>query len=369
MAKLTYFKKELKECPICNAKFQEEIMFTGGMRQVSVTLTNELRTIYKLFNGKPVAPFIYEVMTCPKCLYSALNMDFDEIYPKIGGISASDKRMETVIEKKRLVLKDLNIRKDMIKDIPDVLFTAEKNINTGLAAYILAEKCYDYFNEKQLPIVKKAMCSIRAAWLASDLNMEELSKDYYKKARNYYGEFTSGTDNTTGIKIGPDWGNNFGFDGARFLKALLDIKFLNEIENLKEKFEVLSSVRTTLSRLRGYGKASKDKVGPLLRLTEEMFELISPQYDKLKKLLEEQGENIDESNIDKKEFEINIKKEEIPEAAVETVDGSAETEETEESEEDDNYHKVAIEIVKYGIRNGIKKDSVSDIMKILKNYF
>ena len=50
------------------------------------------------------------------------------------------------------------------------------------------------------------------------------------------------------------------------------MKFLNEIPELKEKFERLRNVRATLSRIRGYGKASKEKVGPLLLLSEEMVE-------------------------------------------------------------------------------------------------
>ena len=85
-----------------------------------------------------------------------------------------------IIEKKREVLTDINVRKGLIQDIPEVGFNVEKNLEAGLACYILAEKCYDYFDEKQLPIVKKAMCSIRAAWIASDLEMDEISYTYYK---------------------------------------------------------------------------------------------------------------------------------------------------------------------------------------------
>ncbi|HOK41302.1 MAG TPA: DUF2225 domain-containing protein [bacterium] len=361
MATLTYFKKEPKECPICNATFYEEIMFTGGMRQVSIRLIPELRTIYKLFNGKPVVPFIYEVMTCPKCYYSALNIDFDNIYIKPVNITVTDKKMEAIIEKKREILKEVNQRKELIKNISDVSFSTEKNLTTGLAAYILAEYCYNYFSEKQLPVVKKAICSIRAAWLASDLDLTEIADKYYRLAHKYYSEFTSGTDNTQGIKLGPDWGNNFGFDGARYLKALLDIKYINDYDDIKQKFEILGNVRSTLSRLRGYGKASKDKVRPLLRLTEEMFEAISPQYDKLKEIIEKQGDNLEGV---KEEIKFEFKTEEIKEAKEEV-----EAKEEEKEEEFDNYHKAAIEIVKYGIKSGIKKDSVNDIIEILKQYF
>lgn len=386
MAKLTYTKKDLHLCPICANKFKEEVMFTGGARQVSDKLTKELRTIYKNYNKKEVVPFIYEVLSCPKCLYSALTSDFDIIFPT--GSMVTEKKKKEILQVKTDYLKSINTRKEIFDKLnTDIDYTIPKTLIRSLAEYMIAVKTYDYFSEHEQPIIKKAISSIRTAWLADDLGFDEIKDEYYHKAFVYYKRFTSAPDNTDGIKLGPDWGNNFGFDGARYLTSVLELRYIDELPTLNEKFEALKTIRLTLSKLRGYGKASKQKVGPLLRLTEEMFENISPVYDKLKNIVETEPEksassdsNVSINLINKiedkdKNKDKDTKKTEVVQDKVNEVakkDIASNDKESNISEEavlNELYNKTANDIVNFIKKNGLKKDTVDKIVKIIQYYF
>ncbi|MBP7652060.1 DUF2225 domain-containing protein [Candidatus Dependentiae bacterium] len=366
MGALSTFKKEMRKCPVCENQFKEEFMLTGSMRQVSINMNEELRTFYKEYQGFPVAPFIYEVITCPKCYYSSLISDFNSIY--VQKQNYTEKETEQIKNLRINVIKNQNQRKELIKNIVDVNFEEPKNLETALASYILAVDSYNYFNEKLQPDTKRAVCSLRAAWLAGDLNLSELQEKYYKEAHKYYSIISSKPDDSGGFKLGPDWGNNFGFEGARFIKVMLDLRFLDEVENIKQRFEIMQNVRATFSKIRGMGKASQNKRGPLLKIAEDMFEKVQPVYEKLKAKIES-GDYADSADL-KLGDKITVttaavQSEEEPEQEEKTV----ETQESKKEEESDVYKNAATEVVKYALRSGIKRDSIKDIEKILMKYF
>src|SRR3989339_1813771 len=76
-AKISFFEKEPKKCPVCKNSFRFERLYTGGGRLYAVSTSDELRKIYKptAVYGE-INPLIYSVIVCPKCLYSAFLNDF-----------------------------------------------------------------------------------------------------------------------------------------------------------------------------------------------------------------------------------------------------------------------------------------------------
>jgi len=355
------------------------------MRQVNIKMTEELRTIYKDFNGKPVVPFIYDLLTCPKCYYSSLLTDFDSIYPIKP--QYTQKESEYIKNLRVEVLKEQATRKELIANISSVNFDAEKNLETGLAAYMLAIECYKFFDEKKIPDTKRAICSLRAAWLAADLKLDDLKNKYYKLAQKYYSLIANRPDDSEGFKLGPDWGNNFGFEGVRYIDAVLNLRFIDNIKDISKKFEILQNIRATFSKIRGFGKASQTKRGPLLKLSEDMFQKIQPLYDKIKELVDKKitnAENISFNYDNSVSNMTTVTETEQPktkdnncEQFAENYDDEATLEFDDEKITEDNIlqdideqiKKAAIEIVKYAQRVGIKRDTITDIEKILKKYF
>lgn len=371
MAALTTFKKELRKCPVCENQFKEEFMLTGSMRQVSININEELRTFYKKYNDLPVVPFAYETLTCPKCHFSSLIQDFNNLYPVKS--SYTEKETEAIKQIKIAVLKSNQARLDMINSIGNINFNEERNLETSLASYILTVECYAFYNEKMIPDTKRAVCALRAAWIASDLGLKDFELKYYKEAHKFYTLILSKPDVSDGFKLGPDWGNNFGFEGARYVKAVLDLKFLDEVNGYKSKFEVLQNVRATFSKIRGLGKASQSKRGPLLTMAEDMFEKVQPIYDVVKAKVEKGID--DETGGAKLELKFTVK------SAAETPAASEKEEEQEKDGQDaqaenpaegDVQTKIknaATEVVKYALKSGMRRDSIKDIEKILSKYF
>jgi len=348
-------------------------MMTGSMRQVSLNINEELRTFYKKYNDMPVVPFAYDSITCPKCHFSSLAPDFNNLYPQKSGYS--EKETEAIKQIKIAVLKTNQSRLDIISSINEVNFNEERNLETALASYILTVECYGFFNEKMIPDTKRAVCALRAAWLASDLGLKDVEYKYYKESHKFYTQILSKPDVSDGFKLGPDWGNNFGFEGARYIKAVLDLKYIDDVPGYKAKFEVLQNVRATFSKIRGLGKASQSKRGPLLTMAEDMFEKVQPVYDIVKAKVEKGI--IDDDGSAKLDLKFSVQSEsacvsEDNEKADDSVEKSNDETQNEKGDEEDAQTKIksaATEIVKYALRAGIRRDSIKDIEKILGKYF
>jgi len=366
MGALSTYKKELRKCPVCESQFREEFMLTGSMRQVSINMNEELRTFYKEYQEMPVVPFIYETLTCPKCLFSSLIPDFNNLY--VQKQNYSDKELESIKNLRISIIKEQNRRRELINSIDNIDFENPKNLETALASYILSVECYGYFSEKLLPDTKRAVCSLRAAWLASDIDAEDLKNKYYREAQKYYSLIANRLDDSGGFKLGLDWGNNFGFEGVRYIKAALDMRLLDDTDDIRKKFDILQNARATFSKIRGFGKASQNKRGPLLKIAEDMFERIQPIYEKIKAKVEAGDYEItDDLKVD---THLNVsanQQESTDSTAAPDLDTAAI--EPKPEEKVDNYNIAATEIVKYCMRSGVKRDSIKDIEKILRKYF
>jgi uncharacterized protein (DUF2225 family) len=286
--------------------------------------------------------------------------DFYNIYPQKK--SYTERETASIIEIRKKILTELNDRKKLIENLDKVNFDIKKNVETGLASYILAIECYKYFQDRFIPNTKISICSLRAAWLAHDLTNQTLKKQYYKIAHIFYSKILEKPENFESFNLGPDWGHNFGFDGVRYLKALLDFRHIDQVETNEKKYSVVKSIRATFSKIRGFGKASQAKPGPLLKLSEDMFEKIQPYYEKLKSL-EDNNELSSAEEISKSEV---IK--DKPKVVKQSISPKPE-EKQEISSTLDNYHKASVEIIKLSLQKGLKKDSVTEIKNILKKYF
>ncbi len=275
--KISFRHKEFTKCPVCSFEFQREEMLTGGGRLIAGKLTDELRRLYEKNDkhGK-VYPLAYLVTVCPKCLYSAYPKDFDKLLPeeaaKIAG--ASEARMNS-----------------FRKYFGDATFDHDRDLLLGAASYLLAVDCYAHRGRSVAPTLKKAVSSIRAAWLFHDLAREhnnniykKFSDFFYTKAFNFYhqtiGLLQSGRENLEDAgHIGPDSEKNWGYDGVLYMCAVLTIKLGANEKDKNKRVNNFEVTKRYLSRLFGTGRASKTKPGPLIEMIRDLYDKINEMID------------------------------------------------------------------------------------------
>lgn len=169
--KISYKHKEFTKCPVCSNEFLREEMLTGGGRLIAGKLTDELRRLYEKNEkfGK-IYPLAYLVTVCPKCLFATFQKDIDKLTPeeitKLAG--TSEARMNS-----------------LRKYFGDASFDNERDLLLGAASYMLAVDCYGFRGANVAPVIKKAVSSIRAAWLFSDL-AKETSNNLYKRFSDFF---------------------------------------------------------------------------------------------------------------------------------------------------------------------------------------
>jgi len=292
--KVTFFLKNPIICPVCNTEFKREEMFTGGGRLITKGITNELRRIYepsKVY-GK-VNPLLYPVTVCPNCFYATFHDDFNKIKPQN-------------IEKAK---SDTPKRIGVINKIFGSLdFTQNRTLKHGAASYILAIDCYDYFDKWFSPTVKKAICALRAAWLFSDMEVEypledygELQNIFYKKAEEFYKEVLlkqeRGEESFDGIKnLGPDTDFNYGYDGILYLVAVLTLRNSYLIKDPLKKIESFENAKRIVSKMFGFGKASKSKPSLILDMARDLYDELSAKIDELNKQISGSSPNPPQNN-------------------------------------------------------------------------
>ncbi|MDH5656450.1 MAG: DUF2225 domain-containing protein [Spirochaetia bacterium] len=278
---LSYRAKDETSCPICNHKYHKEILHSGGGRLIAGKLTSDLRRTYELNKkfGK-VYPMAYQILTCPQCLYSSYPNDFTNLKPE----EIQEIKMSTVS------------RRTGIEKIAGPLdFNEDRNLVLGAASYILAIDCYQLRGIQIAPTPKKAISSIRAAWLFSDMNEEfpdmgfnKVSDFLYTKAVKYY--YSTLEIMSTGNEphdqfinlLGPDTDNNWGFDGVVYLNGFLTQKYLHLLAKTdEEKIEYLDRSKRYLGKLYGMGKASKSKPSVIIDMSKDLYDLISDDLAKL----------------------------------------------------------------------------------------
>jgi len=176
-------------------------------------------------------------------------------------------------------------------------YKTERSIESGTASYVLSTICYSYFDPKQCPTAKRAMCTIRTAWLLGDL--EETYKNgkfayfqevFYKKAHKYYSDTLdfaqTGKEPLGDIFLGPDSDKNYGYDGVIYLTSLLNFRLAYLEKDPMARGNIYYKSKIMMAKIFGFGKSSKEKPSTILNQAKDLYEQIT-QY--LQQIEEELG--------------------------------------------------------------------------------
>ncbi len=168
---ISYKTKDATQCPLCNNTFYFERLLSGSGRLITASITPELRHLYKpnpTFG--PIYPLIYSIMTCPECWYSAFPGDFLKL----------KKEEITTLQRAQ------GGRKQKLHHIFGPLsFHEKRGLALGMASYLLALDSYQKRGSYIAPTPKKALCSLRAAWLSSDLDFIMPARIFRDSRRSY----------------------------------------------------------------------------------------------------------------------------------------------------------------------------------------
>jgi len=286
--RVSFRQKNPTKCPVCSNEFYREEMLTGGGRLIAGKITDELRRLYEK-NEKwgTIYPQAYVVTVCPRCLYAAYHRDFDSLTQE-----EIQKMQQTT-----------NARKSSIqKFFGDLSFEDDRNLELGAASYMLAVDCYSFRNKNVAPTFKKAVSSIRAAWLFDDLSKKyperpykKISDFFYRKAYGFY--FTSVELVQSGDEpfeaaghLGPDTDKNWGYEGLLYMCAILTMKVGAREKDINKRIENFEKTKRYLSRLFGIGKASKSKPGALIDMTRDLYNKMNEMLDEWKQEQEQTEE-------------------------------------------------------------------------------
>lgn len=273
--KVSYFTKQTLSCPICNATVKKEELLSGAGRLIAGSLTDELHRTYEPTKKYGLLyPLAYAVPVCHKCHFAAFTSEWQP-FPKLkAGVDAKKS-----LEKNYLLLQ---------KVLPEMDFDRPRTLIEGIASYVLSLFAYDLFGSEVIPIFKQALCSLRGAWLCNDMDRvspdegyRELAAILYRKASYYYRlacelEENDGQSFTKLGFLGPDQDNNFDFDGVLYLAGLLEFKYGPRGVEEKRKLSLEAS-RTTISKVVGTGKASKNKPKDILDLSRDLYARIKEE--------------------------------------------------------------------------------------------
>ncbi len=282
--RVTFFSKKETVCPVDGSSFYREEILTGRGRLIAGNLNNELRRLYEpsVKFGK-VNPLVYAVTVCPGCYYAALAPDFEKV-PE-SSLPELENGVETRVQAVQKILGE-----------PD--FHEPRDTLEGAASYLLALMSYDAFPKDFSPAIKQAVCALRAAWLFNDMHSESpmdnydyLAKLFYRKSSFFYDLALQyeqkGKQSITDVQnLGPDLDQNYGYDGVLYLSSYLTLHY-GPHQNEEQRTQALRQAKTTVAKLFGMGKASKQKPGPLLDKARELYAQIA------EKLGEYEEEDVD----------------------------------------------------------------------------
>jgi uncharacterized protein (DUF2225 family) len=270
--KVTFAGKEQIRCPVCDANFHREELFSGRVN--AGDLTDELHRKYIPMNQwGEVQPLVYDLTVCPSCWYAAWKADFIAIGPKqrqalSDGIAPRIEAVQRVIE--------------------PLDFGSPRSLGEGAASYYLAMLCYEHLPKEFAPTFKQGLCALRAAWLFSALeekrpgeHFDHVAALFYRKARFLYRRSIeldqSGKEPVANVKwYGPDSDKSYGFEGVIYLAGLLEYKYGPKADHEK-RVAALSSSKRAIAKLFGLGKRSKNKPGPLLDKSREFYDLLKEE--------------------------------------------------------------------------------------------
>ncbi len=278
---ISYRAKESSVCPICGTRNFKELLLSGGGRLIAGNLTPELRRLYVPSKKYGIViPLIYPITVCPVCFYASFGEDFNKL---------------TDVEINKIKLETSNRKEGIQKIFGKLNFEDNRNLITGTASYILAIDCYQKRGVNIAPTPKKAICSLRAAWLLGDIHekftdigYDQIQKFMYLKAVYYYKQLleimSSGSephDQFTHL-LGPDTDKNWGFDGVIYLNGYFNYKYVDEFASTnEEKVKLLEDTKRMIGKLYGLGKVSKVKPSVLINLARDLYESINQKLEQI----------------------------------------------------------------------------------------
>jgi uncharacterized protein (DUF2225 family) len=171
-------------------------------------------------------------------------------------------------------------------------FTEPRDLKEGLASYFFTVMCYEYFEKRYSPTIKRAICSIRSAWLSNDLhrrfpgeNYDYLEQLFYRKARFFYSLAIdleqNGKELLSGAKsFGPDLDKNYGYEGLLYVSGLLEYIY-GPKKNPEVRIASLARLKRLISKTHGIGKATKAKPSAILEKAKDLYEKIGKEIQTL----------------------------------------------------------------------------------------
>lgn len=274
---ISYWSKKKCTCPVCNKEFQREEMLSGNGRMNAGKLTDELHRLYipSAKFGK-IYPLIYTIGACPNCHAAFFWNDFTDI--------KDEKSLKRIYRK-------TEERKECVNSIfPYYDLTRNRTLLDGAAMYYLAILTYDEVDLSYLPTMKRAILTLRLAWLCQELeeecpghNFNVVSDIFYRKAIFFYqqaviNETARVEKSSTLANMGPDSDKNYGWDGVIYLCGLLEYKY-GQTEDVSLRLKKLDESKIAIARIFGLGKTTKEKPGPLLEHSRNLYEQLTKELE------------------------------------------------------------------------------------------
>lgn len=271
--KISYWSKNRCHCPVCQNNFEREEMLSGSGRMIAGELTDELHRVFEpSAKYGQIYPVIYSIGACPKCHTALFWSDFEEIQDN-NSLNA--------------LLADSKNRKEIVNNMfPYYELTRERNLLDGAAMYYLALLSYEKVDLSYAPTMKRAIISLRLAWICCDLqkivpehNYDYAAEVFYRKAQFFYEQTlineTQRIETIAKItNFGPDIDKNYGYDGVIYLNSLLEYKY-GQKEDMQMRYKKLDANKRSIARIFGLGKSSKSKPGPLLEKSRDLYDKLT----------------------------------------------------------------------------------------------
>ncbi len=285
---ISFYSKQKHTCPFCTKTFEKEEILSGGGRMIAGSLAGDLRR-----NFEPSAkygyvyPLIYSVAACPNChmalLWKDLGVPFDK--EVIEAIKFDEEERKKKVE----------------KIFPFYKLDRNRTLYDGAAAYYLALLCYEKLPSKNSPCIKQAVICLRLAWLSGDLDREcpnrgfgFIQHKFYLKALFLYQNSLNLEQNRVEDianigHFGPDIDKNYGYDGVIYLCGYLEYTY-GQKSDMATRLKKLDEFKRAIARSFGLGKSSKNKPGPLLELSRDLYDKIRDELQNANMLTDDDDE-------------------------------------------------------------------------------
>lgn len=273
--KITFLAKESTHCPVCDKDFFHENLMTGGGRLIAGEITDKLHRLYKPSQayGK-IFPLVYPIIVCPDCFYASMSVDFDKV-PEENIEKLKETRHERIEFANKLIGEPVD-------------FSRYRTLHSGAVSYALAVLCYDFFSRKALPVIKQAICSMRAAYVFEDLDKETpdnyfdyLSETFYRKALFFYKHALFLNQKKEQVMenlkvMGPDIDKDYGYDGITYLIATLTYQY-GKKDDPEQRKRDLEEAKLYFGKLFGMGKSNVNKPKEILEKSKNFYDMLTKE--------------------------------------------------------------------------------------------